>query len=76
MPMIVAGELEADWSRGKVRQADLNEKVYGGQGTGGSDSITGDCDNLRIAGAVSRGGFDNLKIKSHCRNSSTQPAHP
>ncbi len=54
MPMIVAEELEADWSKVKVQQADLNEKIYGGQGTGGSDSITGDWDNLRIAGAVAR----------------------
>ena len=54
MPMIVAEELEADWSKVKVQQADLNEKVYGGQGTGGSDGITGDWDNLRMAGAVAR----------------------
>lgn len=54
MPMIVAEELEADWSKVKVRQADLNEKIYGGQGTGGSDGITSDWDNLRMAGAVAR----------------------
>ena len=54
MPMIVAEELEADWSKVKVQQADLNEKIYGGQGTGGSNSITGDWDNLRIAGAIAR----------------------
>ena len=54
LPMIVAEELEADWERVKVIQADLNEKVYGGQGTGGSDGISSEWDRLRMAGAVAR----------------------
>jgi isoquinoline 1-oxidoreductase beta subunit len=54
MPMILAEELEADWTKVRVEQADLNEKIYGGQGSGGSDSIHYDWDNLRKAGAVAR----------------------
>jgi isoquinoline 1-oxidoreductase beta subunit len=54
MPMIIADEMDADWSKVKIEQADLNEKTYGGQGSGGSDSITSDWENLRQAGAVAR----------------------
>ena len=55
LPMIVAEELGADWSRVRVAQADLDRSRYGGQGSGGSDGITSDWDNLRKAGAVARG---------------------
>jgi isoquinoline 1-oxidoreductase subunit beta len=54
MPMIIADEMGADWSKVKVEQADLNTKAYGGQGSGGSDSITSDWENMRQAGAVAR----------------------
>src|SRR6185295_8105638 len=53
MPMIVAEELCADWSRVKVEQAALDRK-YGGQGSGGSDGIASDWENLRRAGAAAR----------------------
>jgi isoquinoline 1-oxidoreductase subunit beta len=54
MPMIIADEMGADWSKVKVEQADLNTKAYGGQGSGGSDSITSDWENMRQAGALAR----------------------
>ncbi|MCI0445998.1 molybdopterin-dependent oxidoreductase [bacterium] len=54
MPMIIADEMEADWSKVKVEQADLNTKAYGDQGSGGSDSITSDWENMRRAGALAR----------------------
>ena len=54
MPMILAEELDADWGRVKVEQADLNTEAYGGQGSGGSDSIRSDWDEHRRTGAVAR----------------------
>ncbi|HET6267876.1 MAG TPA: molybdopterin cofactor-binding domain-containing protein, partial [Acidobacteriota bacterium] len=54
MPMIIAEELDADWSRVKIEQADLNTQAYGGQGSGGSDSIREDWDEMRKAGALAR----------------------
>jgi isoquinoline 1-oxidoreductase beta subunit len=53
LPMIVAEELEADWSRVQVVQGDLNP-VYGGQSTGGSASVRTSYDKLRRAGATAR----------------------
>lgn len=54
MPMILAEELEADWSRVQVKQGDLDMKAYGDQGSGGSDSIRADWDEHRKTGAVAR----------------------
>jgi len=53
LPMIVAEELEADWSKVKVVQGDLNEE-FGGQVTGGSASVRTSYDKLRKAGATAR----------------------
>lgn len=53
LPMILAEELEADWSRVQVVQGDLNP-VYGGQSTGGSASVRTSYDKLRKAGAAAR----------------------
>jgi isoquinoline 1-oxidoreductase beta subunit len=53
LPMIVAEELDADWSQVKVVQAPSNSK-YGGQSVGGSDSIADYWEPLRKAGAVAR----------------------
>jgi isoquinoline 1-oxidoreductase beta subunit len=39
LPAAVADELEADWSRVSIKQADGNEELYGSQATGGSASI-------------------------------------
>jgi isoquinoline 1-oxidoreductase subunit beta len=54
LPLLVAEELEADWPRVRVEQADLNTKLFGGQGSGGSDNIPSEWDALRRAGAAAR----------------------
>jgi len=53
LPMIVADELEADWSKVQVRQADADPK-YGDQGTGGSMTVSDMWKPLRKAGAQAR----------------------
>jgi isoquinoline 1-oxidoreductase subunit beta len=54
LPMILADEMEADWTKVKVVQGDADNKKYGSQSTGGSDSVKGSWRNLRRAGAAAR----------------------
>jgi isoquinoline 1-oxidoreductase beta subunit len=54
LPMIVAEEMDADWSRVRVEQGDLDPKRYGGQGSGGSDNVTSEWETMREAGAMAR----------------------
>lgn len=53
LPMIVADELEADWSRVKIVQA-LGDVKYGSQNTDGSCSVRDFYDIMRNAGASAR----------------------
>jgi len=53
LAMILAEELEADWSRVRIVQADLDPK-YGNQITGGSGSVRQSWPMLRKAGAAAR----------------------
>jgi isoquinoline 1-oxidoreductase beta subunit len=53
MPMIVAEELEADWRRVRVMQADA-DPAYGDQATVGSRSTRSGWEPLRKAGAAAR----------------------
>jgi len=53
LPMIIAEELDADWTRVSVDDAAMDSK-YGGQGVGGSDAIRADWDRLRRVGATAR----------------------
>jgi isoquinoline 1-oxidoreductase beta subunit len=54
MPMIVADELDADWARVRVVQADANEERYGNQDTDGSRSVRHFFTPLRRCGAAAR----------------------
>lgn len=54
MAMAIADELEADWARVKVEQADSDEAKYGSQNTDGSTSIRNFLPKYREAGATVR----------------------
>jgi len=53
LPMIVAEELDAEWSRVRIRQSDLDSR-FGSQGTGGSSSVRTTWMPLRKTGATAR----------------------
>ncbi|MCL2524318.1 MAG: molybdopterin-dependent oxidoreductase [Betaproteobacteria bacterium] len=52
--LIIAEEMDADWSRTVVEQAPIDGKVYGYQGAGGSTTIPRAWDQLRQAGAAAK----------------------
>ena len=54
LPMMAAEELDAEWARVRVEQGGLDTKRFGGQGSGGSDSITSEGAQMRRAGAMAR----------------------
>ena len=54
LPMIVAEELEVEWSSVTVEPAPANSRVYGQQSLGGSGSVTGSWQILRQIGASAR----------------------
>ena len=53
VPLILADELDADWSRVKIEQA-IGDKRYGSQDTDGSHSIREFYGPMREAGATAR----------------------
>jgi len=63
LPMLVAEELDVDWSMVSVRQMPLGivktaegfAWKYGGQGAGGSDGLTSNWEFMRQVGATARG---------------------
>jgi isoquinoline 1-oxidoreductase beta subunit len=52
--MIIAEEMDADWSKVNAIQAPISPKVYGNQFAGGSNSISLNYPVMRIAGATMR----------------------
>jgi len=54
LPMIIAEEMELDWSKVQVIQAPIDKDRFGKQGTGGSASIRSSWKKLREAGAVAK----------------------
>ncbi|GAB4393484.1 MAG: molybdopterin-dependent oxidoreductase [Kiloniellaceae bacterium] len=54
IPMVIADEMEADWSRVKIVQAEGDEKKYGNQDTDGSRSLRHHIQPARDIGAAVR----------------------
>ena len=54
LPMVIADELEADWARVTIVQADANEARYGNQNVDGSRSVRHFLLPMRRAGAAAR----------------------
>ena len=54
LPMVVADELEADWSRVRVRQAQGDEVKFGNQDTDGSRSVRHFFEPMRRCGTYTR----------------------
>ena len=54
LPMLVAEELDADWTRVRVVEAPFDEARFGSQGVGGSTSVWESWLPLRRAGAAAR----------------------
>lgn len=80
-PLIVAEELDADWSHVRVEQAAINPAVYGRQSAGGSRSIPMSWDQLRRAGASARAMLVTAAAKewgvaeSECRTENSKVIH-
>src|SRR6266446_3020754 len=54
LPMVIADELEADWSRVRIAQSPGDEEKYGNQNTDGSRSIRHFIQPMRECGAAMR----------------------
>ena len=54
LPMIIAEEMDLDWSKVTVEKAPADKNKYGSQMTGGSNSIASNYNKLRKVGAVAR----------------------
>jgi isoquinoline 1-oxidoreductase beta subunit len=86
IPMVVAEELEADWSKVRYEAAPVdpayNHSVYGIQMTGGSTSTWSEWERLRKAGAAARlmliaAAAQTWKVEpAACRAENSQVLHP
>ncbi len=63
LPLVVADELDADWTRVAVVQA-IGDKKYGSQNTDGSCSIRDFYEPMRVAGATARTMFEQAAART------------
>jgi len=86
LAMLVAEELEADWSRVRVEPAPVdpvyNHTIFGIQATGGSTSTWSEWERLRKAGAAARlmltaAAADSWNVEqASCRAQNGEVVHP
>ena len=82
LPMIIAEEMDADWSKVKIQQGIATKETAGRYGTGGSRSVRGSWAILRRAGATARGMLLTAAArqwnveKSECTVENSIVSHP
>jgi isoquinoline 1-oxidoreductase subunit beta len=81
LPMIIAEQLEVPWKEITIEQGDFNEKLYGNQGAGGSQSTPRNYDTFHLVGATARTMLVNAAAQtwgvpaSECRAENASVIH-